>query len=165
VPLRIRRIQINVSIAGPAIEAGMYQFREPSDRDIQSISAELVLSKNSIRAWGARRDPLSICSCRVSIVIIEHSAESLTLSHGSRLFGDSIYWNDEPVAKPLMISLEVIMCNELPNRSPQSVLTEEDHLFQTTFLDRADKSFRKWIQIRRSRRQFDGLDTGVFKDA
>jgi hypothetical protein len=96
--------------------------------------SDRVLSKNSIRTSGARRDPLSIWSCGVSIVIIEHSAEPLTLSHRSRLFSDSIYWNDEPVAKPLMISLEVIMCNELPNRFPQSVLTEEDHLLQTPSL-------------------------------
>src|SRR5262245_64680946 len=64
-----------------------------------------------------------------------------------------------------MVPLHMIMCNEMSNGVSERIFTKENHLLQTTFFDRPDKPFRIRIQIRRSRRQFDGLDAGIRKDA
>src|SRR5262249_14624426 len=64
-----------------------------------------------------------------------------------------------------MVPLYMIMGNEMSNGVPERIFTKENHLLQTTFFDRPDKPFRIRIQIRRSRRQFDGLDAGIRKDA
>ena len=57
-----------------------------------------------------------ISSGGVSVVITQHSAQTFASLNGPHLFTDSSNWNDEPVAKPLVISLEVIMKNEMVNR-------------------------------------------------
>src|SRR5262249_14311153 len=73
--------------------------------------------------------------------------------------------NDESVVQSLMVPLHMIMGNEMSNGVPERIFTKENQLLETTFFDRPDKPFRIRIQIRRSRRQFDGLDAGICKDA
>ena len=60
-----------------------------------------------------------------------------------------------------MVPFQMVMRNELSNCVSQRIFTKENHLFQTTFFDRADEPFRIRIQIRRPRRQFDGFDAGA----
>jgi hypothetical protein len=49
-------------------------------------------------------------------------------------------WHDQPVAETLVVSLAVIMQNELVNPFAQRSLTEEDHALQAGFLDAAYES-------------------------
>src|SRR6267143_1493469 len=75
--------------------------------------ARRAVSRNSIlHVTGSFR----ISSGGVSVVITKHSAQPFASLNGPRLFTDSSNWNDEPVVKPLVISLEVIMKNEMVNR-------------------------------------------------
>src|SRR5262245_61021640 len=104
-------------------------------------------------------------SCRLAVIIAEHSAQTSPLSHSSSSRPNCFRRNDESVVQSLMVPLHMIMGNEMPNSVPERIFTKENHLLQTTFFDRLDKTFRIRIQIRRSRRQFDGLDAGIRKDA
>src|SRR5262249_10824482 len=94
----------------------------------------------------------------LTIVIVEHSAKPLVLSY-SAVRRDRLHWNNETIVAPLMVTLQMIMRHKLANRIPQSVFTKEDHLLQTILPNRSDEPFRISIQIRRLRRQFDGLDS------
>ena len=72
-----------------------------------------VVSRNSIlHVTGS----FCISSGGVSVVITQHSAQPFASLNGPHLFTDSSNWNDEPVVKSLVISLEVIMKNEMVNR-------------------------------------------------
>src|SRR5215831_1720633 len=104
-------------------------------------------------------------SCRLAVIIVEHSAQTSPRSHSSSSRSNCFSRNDESVVQSLMVPLHMIMCNEMPNSVPERIFTKENHLLQTTFFDRPDKTFRIRIQIRRSRRQFDGLDAGIREDA
>jgi predicted RNA polymerase sigma factor len=55
-----------------------------------------VISKNSIH----RRRPVACFSCRLSVVVVQHAAQSLASS--DRSFGSChiIGWNDQPIAEP-----------------------------------------------------------------
>ena len=65
----------------------------------------------------------------------------------------------EVCASPMIMGHEVLNCR------PQRAFAEQDHPFQTGFLDAADKSFSVGVQIRRSRWQLDGLDTNILEGA
>src|SRR5215831_14291648 len=97
-------------------------------------------------------------SCGLTIVIVEHSGEPLVLSY-SAVRRDRLHWNNETIVESLMVTLQMIMRHELANRIPQRVFTKEDHLPQAILPNRSDEPFRISIQIRRLRRQFDGLDS------
>jgi len=94
----------------------------------------------------------------LTIVIVEHSAKPLVLSY-SAVRRDRLHWNNETVVEPLMVTLQMIMRHKLANRIPQRVFTKEDHLLQAILPNRSDEPFRICIQIRRLRRQFDGLNS------
>src|ERR1700736_5403510 len=58
-----------------------------------------------------------------------------------------------------MIALAVIMRHVLRDRVPKRRTSEEDHPTQALFLYRTDKSFGESVQIGRTRRQSDDLDS------
>src|SRR5262249_2848755 len=104
-------------------------------------------------------------SGRLAVIIVEHSAQTSPRSHSSGSRSNCFGRNDESVVQSLMVPLHMIMGNEMSNGVPERIFTKENQLLETTFFDRPDKPFRIRIQIRRSRRQFDGLDAGICKDA
>jgi hypothetical protein len=57
-------------------------------------------------------------------------------------------WHDQPVAETLVVSLAVIMENELANPFAQRALTKEDHALQAGFLDAAYESLGVRIGVR-----------------
>src|SRR5215471_1221314 len=87
-------------------------------------------------------------SCRLAVIIVEHSAQTSPRSHSSSSRSNCFSRNDESVVQSLMVPLHMIMCNEMPNSVPERIFTKENHLLQTTFFDRPDKTFRIRIQIR-----------------
>ena len=64
-----------------------------------------------------------------------------------------------------MVSFEMVVRNEFSDCVPQRIFPKDDHPLETTFFDRAYETFCIRIQIRRPRRKFNGLDTGVRQDA
>jgi len=102
-------------------------------------------------------------SGHLSIIVVEHSAKSLTPHDRSGLANLSGLWNDQSVAEPLVISFTMIMGHELVNRLSQRAFSEQDHPLQAGLFDTAHKSLGVGIQIRRSRRQFHRLYTCLCK--
>src|SRR5215472_6149399 len=94
----------------------------------------------------------------LTIVIVEHSAKPLVPSY-SAVRRDRLHWNNETIVEPLMVPLQMILRHKLANRIPQCVFTKEDQLPQAILPNRSDEPFRISIQIRRLRRQFNGLDS------
>ena len=47
-----------------------------------------------------------------------------------------------------MISLAVVMCDELTDGSTQRACADEDHPLEAGLLDRADEAFRIGVQVR-----------------
>src|SRR4051812_4558811 len=72
---------------------------------------------------------------------------------------------NQSVAQSLVVAFRLVMGYEVLNCCPQGGFAEQDHPFQTGFLDAADKSFSVGVQIRRSRWQLDGLDTNILRGA
>ena len=70
---------------------------------------------------------------------------------------------DQSIVEPLMISLRVVMSRELASSLPKRSFSEEDHSVEALFLDRSDESLGVGVQIRRSMRQADHLNTGVLQ--
>jgi hypothetical protein len=68
-------------------------------------------------------------SGRCAVVVVQHSTEALSLAHRLRWRSD---WGrpQESVFKALMVSLGVIVRQELRDRVLKRVLTEEDHSVQ-----------------------------------
>jgi hypothetical protein len=60
-----------------------------------------------------------------------------------------------------VIALGVVVGNEVLNGCPQRLLSKQDHLLQTGFLDGPYESLGVRIQIRRSRRQLYGLHPNI----
>ena len=56
--------------------------------------------------------------------------------------------HDEHVADALMVSLAVIMSDELPDGGSQRLFAKQDHPVQTTFLNAADEPFGVAVQVR-----------------
>src|SRR5262249_17810009 len=81
-------------------------------------------------------------SCGLAVIIAEHSAQTSPHSHSSSSRSNCFSRNDESVVQSLMVPLHMIMGNEMPNSVPERIFTKENHLLQTTFFDRPDKTFR-----------------------
>jgi hypothetical protein len=60
-------------------------------------------------------------------------------------------WADELVRQTLVITLAVIVGDEVLNGCPQRFLPEEDHALQAGLLDAAHKSLRVSVQVGRPR--------------
>jgi hypothetical protein len=56
------------------------------------------------------------------------------------------------------------MLNEFVDGLPQGPLAEQNHSFQAGFLDGSHKALGVSVQIRRARRQPDGLHSGALQD-
>src|SRR5439155_26532449 len=65
-------------------------------------------------------------------------------------------WRDQLVAEPLMVSLPVVVRQELVEGAEQATFPEEDQAVETLLADRAPEPFRVGVGIRRlDRRQHD----------
>ena len=89
-------------------------------RYFEAVAINPVISKYWIRIR------ISVPSRRVSIVIVEHSAEPLSPSDCSCFCVDPFDWSDRPISQALMISFSVIIRNEFSDPVRQRVFTEED---------------------------------------
>ena len=76
-----------------------------------------------------------------------------------------LFRHDQPVAKPLVVPLKMIMRDKFVNRLAQRAFTEQDHSLQTRFLNRPYEAFRVGVQIRRTWRELHALDSGATKRA
>jgi hypothetical protein len=93
--------------------------------------------------WSESDCPLC-CSCRLPIVILEKSTQSLPASNPSlTLIPLSRWTKQEFVLSALMIALLMIMHYVFLKGSLERSLTEENQLRQTLFFDRLDPSLRK----------------------
>jgi hypothetical protein len=92
------------------------------------------------------------------MIVAQYSSESLAPSDWVVKFANVGNGLQQPVSKPLMISLAVVMGHVLRNRVPKRCLSEEDHPIQTLFLDGTDKSFGERVEIRCSWRQANDID-------
>src|SRR5947209_2576697 len=90
-------------------------------------------------------------SRRGAVVIVQHPAQTLAAPDRSTLISMAFIRRDQPVAETLVVSLAMIMRNELVNPFSQRALTEEDHALQAGFFNAAHESLGICIQIRRSR--------------
>src|SRR4051794_34772442 len=86
------------------------------------------------------------------VIIVQHSAQSLSPldrtggSHVARL------WLDQAVVQALMRAFFMIMSDELGKGGAQRLFSKQDQAVQAGFLDTAYESLRLRIQIRRARR-------------
>ena len=93
------------------------------------------------------------------MIVAEHSAESLAPYDWVVKFANVGDGLQQPVAESLMISLAVVVGHVLCNRVPKRCPSEEDHPTQALFLYGSDESFRERIQIGRTWRQSNDVDT------
>src|SRR5262249_4755344 len=85
-------------------------------------------------------------SCRLAEITVERSAETSARSHSSRSRSNWFAGNDESVVQSLMVSLHMIMGNEMSNGVPERIFTKENHLLETTFFNGPHESFRVGVQ-------------------
>ena len=64
---------------------------------------------------------------------------------------------DQSVVQALVISLVMIVLDELADGATQRALTNEHHPFEAGFLDGADEAFRVGVQVWRAGGQSDGV--------
>ena len=98
------------------------------------------------------------------MVVLEEAAEPLAADDFAAGLADRVIRLDDLVFEPLVISLGVIVADELADGVTEHLLTEEDHPVQTLFLDRPYPALGEGIQVGTSGRQTDWLDTGGFQD-
>ena len=82
-------------------------------------------------------------SRRGAPVIVQHAAQPLAALDCSTMTSMAFIRHDQPVAETLVVSLAMIMRNELVNPFAQRALTEEDHALQAGFLEGAPSSRRR----------------------
>ena len=61
-------------------------------------------------------------SRRGTVVIVQQAAQPLAAQHGSLMTRWAFIWQDQPVAEALVVSLAMIMQNELANPFAQRIL-------------------------------------------
>lgn len=83
-----------------------------------------------------------------TIVVVQHAAQTLTAQHFSTTTSVAFIGHKQPVAETLVVSLAVIVQNELVNSFAQRAFTKEDHSVQAGFLNAANEAFRIGIQVR-----------------
>src|SRR5215831_20289337 len=88
-----------------------------------------------------------------AIVVVQHPAQTLTAQYRSASICVRPLRQDQPVADSLVVSLVMIMQNELLDPFAQRLFPEPDHPFQTRLLDAAHEPLGVGVQIRRARRQ------------
>ena len=103
------------------------------------------------------RNPGFIASSRCPSIIIEHSAEAASATNRSGAVGETGLRENEQITEALMVSLEVIMGDELSNSDAQSTLSEQNHAFQAGLLNAAHEALGIAVQVRRSGWQLYGF--------
>ena len=93
------------------------------------------------------------------MIVAEHPSESLARDDWVVKFANGGDGLQQPVAESLMISLAVIIAEVLCNRAPKRCPSKEDYPTQALFLYGSDESFRIRIQIGRTRRQSNNVNT------
>jgi hypothetical protein len=86
-------------------------------------------------------------SSRGPIIIIEHSTEATAASNRCGAISETDLRVNENISDALMVSLAVIVSNELSHGVPQRVLSKQNDSLQTGLLDAADKTFGIAIQV------------------
>jgi len=84
-----------------------------------------------------------------AIVIVQHATQasaSLDWSRGPNMLRQ---WKDQPIPQPLVITLGVIVGDEVAICCSQRLLDKQDHALQTRFLNGPHESLSMCIQIRR----------------
>lgn len=81
------------------------------------------------------------------MIVIEHSTESAPASDRSVVIEEAAIGNDESVSDALVVSLAMIVRDELPNGSSQCILSKENHPFQTGLFNAADEAFCVAVQV------------------
>jgi hypothetical protein len=97
-------------------------------------------------------------SGRLSLIIAQKPAQSLSAPHRSLAVAVRILGEQENVALPLVIPFSMEMVDIVAQRPPQGALAEQDHLRQALLLDRPDPAFCIGIQVRATRRQREWFD-------
>jgi hypothetical protein len=82
------------------------------------------------------------------MIIIEQPSEAAAASNRPSTISETDLREKEPITDALMVSLAVVMSNELSNRDPQRILSEQNHALQTALLDAADEALGVAIQVR-----------------
>jgi hypothetical protein len=97
----------------------------------------------------------------VAVVVLQHAA--LAFAALDRACATEVLRRrrDELVAQALVVSLSVVMIQEILNRGPKVSLAEYHHLVQTFGFYGEDKSFGKGIQVWALRRQLHKLHAAL----
>ena len=82
------------------------------------------------------------------MVIAKQTTESLVALDLTILPANFIARCDDLVVEALMVSLAVIMFQELADSGAKHLLAEEDHFQETLFLDTSHEPFDVWSQVR-----------------
>ncbi len=99
-------------------------------------------------------------SCAATIGVQE-SAETLrALDRAIVVFGDGS-GVDQRVAESLMMTLSVVVFDELPNDQPKVSLSQWYVMVEAFASNRADEALSKGVEIRTSRRQLDEIHASV----
>ena len=104
--------------------------------------------------------PLGEClppSGRLTIVVIQHSAQPLAAADGSNATDACVILYDQPVAQSLVVALPMIVLNDFVEGLPQGTFPEQDHPFQAGLFDGSDEPLGVGIQIGWARQQFHGF--------
>src|SRR4029453_5465274 len=98
--------------------------------------------------WSESDCPLG-CSCRLPIVVLEQSSQSLLTLNRSLITPHrlSLPRKQQVILFALMISFFMVMKFVLLKGSLQGRLAEENQLRKALLFDRLDPSFRKGVQI------------------
>jgi hypothetical protein len=107
----------------------------------------------SWNSYGQKTDPANGASRRLSIVIAQEPAQSLTAPHRPLPRPIRHPWKQQDVTLPLVIPFGMEMFDIVAQCPPQGALAEQNHLGQALLLDRPDPALRVGIQVRAARRQ------------
>ena len=114
-----------------------FAVRVPYCFVLDFVIAPVVISKNgNVRSSGR------------PVIVVEHSAEAASTSDRPIAVGETGIRENEQITDALMISLAMIMRDELPNGCAQRALPEQNHPFQTGLLYRTDEAFGVAVQVR-----------------
>ena len=94
-------------------------------------------------------------SRRFPMVIPQQAANPFAALDLALCPANFLTWINQLIAQSLMVSLGVIMFQELADSGAKHLLAEENHFQETLSLDTFHEPFDVGFQVRRSRRQTD----------
>lgn len=118
------------------------------------------------RVWRATKADQAIgrVPSRRAKIVTQHPAKAFVADKFTLGATDFFARIDDSVLQPLVMSRRMIMDNVLTDSMPQHLLAEKDHLGKVFVLQASEKPLKMGVQIRRSRRQLDAVDTFVLKE-